>query len=63
MELIEEYVEDELVKNIILDVEAVPGFTVAYKNLFNGVYVFPVKLAERVLLVVSLDRTRFWVKR
>ncbi len=60
--LIDEHIVDEDFKKIILDVEAEPGFSVAYKNLFSGLYVFPVKLADDILLVVSLDRSRFWLR-
>lgn len=60
--LIDEHVGDEKFKKILLDKTAQPFFTVAYKNLFNGVYVFPVKLTERLLMVITLDRRRFWVK-
>ncbi|MEM2907062.1 MAG: hypothetical protein QW739_03170 [Candidatus Odinarchaeota archaeon] len=60
--LIDEYIQDEGFKRVLLDEDAQPGFSVAYKDLFEGVYVFPVKLSASILLVISCDRNRFWLK-
>ena len=60
--LIDEYIKDEVFKRVLLDRDAQPGFSVAYKDLFEGVYVFPVKLTASLLLVISCDRSRFWLK-
>lgn len=60
--LINKYAEGDYYKKILLDENAQPGFLVAYKEFFEGMCVFPVNLSSDVMLVISCDRSRFWLR-
>jgi hypothetical protein len=59
-ELLENYMNDQILSRIIMDKCAQPGFQSAYKDFFDGLYVFCVKLSSELNLIISVDRTRFW---
>ena len=59
-ELLEQYVKNEALRKVIMSDFAEPGFQTAYKGLFDGLYVFCIKLSEELHLIISTDRTRFW---
>ncbi|MHA1238227.1 MAG: hypothetical protein ACTSSJ_03130 [Candidatus Odinarchaeia archaeon] len=59
--LMDEYIADETYKRIVMDKDAKPTFSAAYKDLFDRLFVFTVKLSFNLTLIISDDRSRFWI--
>ncbi|MHA1409877.1 MAG: hypothetical protein ACTSQY_06170 [Candidatus Odinarchaeia archaeon] len=60
-ELLTTHIKDKTLIKIILSEFTEPGVQFAYKNFFNGLYVFMVGLMEKLNLIISVDRKHFWI--
>ncbi|MFX1487343.1 MAG: hypothetical protein ACFFBS_09665 [Promethearchaeota archaeon] len=59
-QLVNQYVENRNLRKVILDPSARPTIMMAFKHYFKRLYVFPVRLTNEIMLVVSEDREYFW---